>query len=70
MNTGGPRCPNHLVNLTLTNTKGIGICPLSGCRFAYKADESKGAEKVKLDAFGNMKRDNQYSITPLDGDGG
>lgn len=69
-NTSGPRCPNHLVPLTRTNDKGIGICPVSGYRFRYKADESEKDTKVKYDKFGNTKEEQGYKMISLDGDGG
>jgi hypothetical protein len=54
MSTSGPRCPNHRVPLTRTNERNIGICPISGCRFEFKADDKEHSAK----------------ITPLDGVGG
>lgn len=32
----GPKCPNHDVPLILTNDPGVGICPISNCRFEYE----------------------------------
>lgn len=69
-NTSGPKCPNHCVPLTLTNTRGIGICPISNCRFEYKADEDTAHDKMRVTAFGDMVKETNYKLTPLDGIGG
>ena len=56
----GARCPNHKVRLIATTTKGIGICPISGYRFAYHADESK--RKRKMDLIGNVVETNEWIV--------
>ena len=38
-----PCCPNHGCELNRTTTAGIGICPISGCRFVYD-DTEEGTE--------------------------
>lgn len=62
----GARCPNHQVRLQSSGTPGIGICPISGYRFAYEADDTSGT--VKIDKFGRKIQD--FKVTPLDGVGG
>lgn len=69
MSTTGPRCPNHQVPLT-DKHKGVGICPVSGYRFAYKTDETEKEGRIIIDTDGKKKKINVYKITPLDGDGG
>lgn len=68
---GGPRCPNHHVPLTRTNERRIGICPVSGYRFAFEANDKEKERKYKVDLTGNLIPTNdEFKITPLDGDGG
>lgn len=43
---GSPRCPNHGVELQDCQD-GIGICPVSNERFAYKKVEEKKKKKTK-----------------------
>lgn len=73
MEPSGPRCPNHQVPLEdLQRTgpgEGVGICPISGCHFEYKADDNEAKSNKKIDKFGNIKK-SDYTITPLDGEGG
>lgn len=58
-----PRCPNHHVFLELTDTLGIGICPISGCEFAYQVELEKGEEKVVNKILnGKMVEETQYII--------
>lgn len=65
----GPRCPNHHVPLAKTNTKGIGICPVSGYRFTYTADERERKKVVKMTTAG-MVEYWDWEVTTIDGDGG
>lgn len=69
-NTTGPKCPNHLVALDRTNERGIGICPVSGYRFSYKAEEQEHDYKIIHDKFGNAIKQQTYKIVSLDGNGG
>jgi len=61
MSTSGPRCPNHNVILIMTDTPGIGICPISDCRFQYvplKDEEDTNPEmevKIKNGKYVNEK---------------
>lgn len=66
----GPRCPNHHVPLQKTNTPKIGICPISGYRFAYEADDAEQDKKLAVGLDGKMHEVNSYKMTSLDGDGG
>lgn len=50
----GPKCPNHAVPLQLTNDKGVGICPISGCYFNYSYSENEGSSEVKTDKYGKL----------------
>lgn len=68
--TTGPKCPNHLVPLTRTDERGIGICPVSGYTFSYEADEQESDTKVAYDKFGNVIKQQAYKVVALDGDGG
>jgi hypothetical protein len=57
--SSGPKCPNHDVPLILTNTPGIGICPISTCRFEYEAvtdDEGDTPEFENVIKDGKMTR--------------
>lgn len=65
----GPRCPNHHCPLTKTNTKGVGICPVSGYRFTYVADEADAKKKAVIKG-GKMVEVTDWGITSIDGDGG
>lgn len=40
-----PKCPNHDVDLILTNTPGVGICPISNCRFEYEEVKDEETDK-------------------------
>ena len=60
------KCPNHDVPLQLTKDKGIGICPLSGYRFAYSIDD-KAAER-RVDKYGNLMT--TFKVVSLDGEDG
>lgn len=70
MSTSGPRCPNHNVPLTRTNERNIGICPISGYRFSFEADDTGQESKIRYDTFGNAVKEEVYKLTPLDGAGG
>lgn len=62
----GPKCPNHKV--VLSDCKdGVGICPISGCRFSYDADEAKKTFKLKMNAFGGYAYEADWNIQSLDG---
>ncbi len=69
-NKHGPRCPNHQVVLILTDTKGIGICPISKCEFAYEAEEEEDTgsqkEEIKVDSAGNTYVAKKYKIKKKD----
>jgi len=65
----GPRCPNHQCVLTKTKDKGIGICPVSGYRFTYKADEAE-AKKKHVIKNGKITKETDWDVTSIDGDGG
>lgn len=67
--TSGPRCPNHDVPLTDCHD-GVGICPISGCRFAYTAEESNQEQEITYDKFGQPIQTQAYKIVSLDGEGG
>lgn len=56
----GPKCPNHKVPLTRTGTPGVGICPISNWRFAYKADASK--TKRVLDLSGKVTTKEEWIV--------
>jgi uncharacterized Zn finger protein (UPF0148 family) len=45
----GPRCPNHGVPLVLTNEPGLGICPISDCRFRYVPLEDQEKSKPEFE---------------------
>lgn len=62
----GPKCPNHSVPLTDLD-HGIGICPISGARFSYEADENEKKETLKLTAAGYVKS-KDWTVTHIDGD--
>ena len=49
-----PQCPNHGVPLNKTGTPGIGICPISGCRFDY--DDSPHGMELVIGAGGQLMR--------------
>ena len=49
-----PRCPNHGATLILTDTPGIGICPISMCRFGY--DASPHGMEMVIGAGGQLER--------------
>ena len=66
----GPRCPNHHVVLQKTNTPGIGICPISGYRFSYTADEEDAKKVIKMTSAGTMEETTDWGVTSIDGDGG
>ena len=61
---------NHHVVLQKTNTPGIGICPVSGYRFAYAADEADRTKKVAITTSGKMVETEDWGIKSIDGDGG
>lgn len=63
---GEPRCPNHCVPLQRSGTPGIGICPISGYRFSYQADDAK--REMKVDLFGRPLY--EWKVESLDGSGG
>lgn len=65
----GPRCPNHRVKLVDCHN-GIGICPISNCRFEYTADQAERITKLKIDAFGKVVESTDYKVRQVDGDGG
>jgi len=65
----GPRCPNHRVHLTDCKD-GIGICPISSCRFTYDADEYEKTMKLKINSLGQMEEVGDWKITSIDGDKG
>jgi len=50
------RCPNHLVKLQDSGTRGIGICPISGWHFAYSSDDDEGEDEIRIDRNGNPIR--------------
>lgn len=59
-----PRCPNHAVPLELTDTIGLGICPISRCEFRYVPKMEKGKEKyVNKIRNGKIVREKDYEIT-------
>lgn len=62
----GPRCPNHRVHLVDCH-KGIGICPISSCRFTYEADEAEKTMKTKLDAMGKPYLEKDWKVVNIDG---
>lgn len=61
---GGPRCPNHRVILIKTEDKGMGICPISMCHFAYKAVE--GSTKKKVTTSGQIIEEPEYQVEGSD----
>lgn len=61
-----PCCPNHGCELNRTGTAGIGICPISGCRFMYD-DTEQGTEKVITTDGTIMERPRAI---PIDAPGG
>jgi len=65
MNVTGnsPRCPNHQVPLIRTNDPGVGICPISNCRFEYDADAESKAKKLKINAFGKVEEVTDWKVT-------
>jgi hypothetical protein len=65
----GPRCPNHKCVLDLTDTPGIGICPISSCRFSYDWEEGQKTTQLKIDKYGKEYYDADWKVTPMDGDG-
>ncbi len=63
----GPKCPNHGVPLT-DCSKGMGICPISGARFSYDADEAEKTKKLKIDALGGQYYDGDWKIKHVAGE--
>jgi uncharacterized Zn finger protein (UPF0148 family) len=57
----GPRCPNHHVPL-VSARDGIGICPISHVRFAYKADEDEGKKKEVIGLDGKIHKVNDWKV--------
>lgn len=49
----GPRCPNHVV-LLVDCRDGVGICPISTCRFTYDEDNYEKTKKVQMTVNGDM----------------
>ena len=60
----GPCCPNHGCELELTQDLGIGICPISRCRFEYSAEVLE--QERSYDKFGNEQR--TWKMVSIDGD--
>lgn len=62
-----PSCPNHTVSLTDCKD-GVGICPVSGARFTYSADEAEKKAKLRLNALGQVEEVREWDVKHLDGD--
>ncbi len=58
MSPEGPRCPNHGCVLQKTDTRGLGICPVSDARFCYVDNEEEkeqpNEKKLVLDVSGKI----------------
>lgn len=64
-----PRCPNHGCGLVDTDYKaGIGICPVSHCRFTFDADWFEKTKKLKIDAFGNHQYEGDWKVASTEGE--
>jgi len=63
---GGPRCPNHGVPLTDCKD-GIGICPVSTCRFTYDADEYEKTKKIKINMLGQLEETGDWKVKQIGG---
>jgi len=64
--SGKPSCPNHKCPLTDCEN-GIGICPISSCRFTYDGDEYAKTEKLRLNALGEHERVGDWKVQSIDG---
>jgi hypothetical protein len=65
----GPRCPNHRVCLVDLNWHdGIGICPISSCRFSFDGHEYEKTRKMKVNALGVMEETGDWKVRSVDGD--
>lgn len=63
-----PTCPNHGAVLdglprTLPD-KGVGMCPVSGVEFEYRAETTSA--KVMVDAHGNPHKVHEFTVTGND----
>lgn len=62
--TGKPCCPNHgcpLEGLPFPmNSKGVGMCPVSGAHFTYEAEVNEN--KMVKDINGNLKPEKQWKL--------
>lgn len=63
----GPRCPNHNVPLILTDTPGIGICPISDCRFTYDAEQAEKRRKNVINSFGQIESVTDWDVKSIEG---
>jgi len=63
----GPRCPNHRVHLTDCEN-GIGICPISGARFTFDAEEYEKTKKLQITALGTMEEVGDWKIQGKEGE--